>query len=168
MKEPENCLGISLGMQRMGLAIGTAAELIESQVKFFDDRYTEGKINRIVRVVERIIIRYGISGIAIKAPRKVSRSKELNSAIDLLTLLAMSYDIQIVMYDVNMLEERFIRSVNKNKKKLASALLHTFPELKRYYSKIDSGKGVYYLKLFEAVAAMKLFSESLEHIADPL
>jgi RNase H-fold protein (predicted Holliday junction resolvase) len=153
-------LGISLGVRRMGIAIGTHEELMEYQVKGFDERFSQAKVDRICKTVERIIIHYGITGIGVKAPQSFSSHNSLNSALEELSKLAKSNNIPIKIFDVELLEKKYMPTGKWRKKKLAAVLLRHYPELRRFYSKIESGKGLYYLKLFEAVAAMQLFLES--------
>jgi len=157
-------LGVSLGTRRVGIAIGTKDILLERQVKGFDERFSEKKMQRICRSIEKLIALYGISGIAVKAPRAISRSKAINQTMAALSMLALSQRIPIVIYDLEALEGRFISTVAKNKTKLACAMVQSYPELMRFYSKIESGKKTYYIKMFEAVAAMRLFSESLGNL----
>lgn len=150
-------LGVSLGTRRMGIAVGTKEALLESQVKGFDERFSERKLQRMCRMAERLIERYGISGIAVKAPRAASRSRAVNQTMAALSFLALQNGNPMMVYDIETIETHFLTTIAKNKKKLASAMTHYYPELLRYYSKIESGKGLYYIKLFEAVAVMRLF-----------
>src|ERR1017187_7005856 len=110
MKEPENCLGISLGMRRIGIAVGTKDSLLEKQVKGFDDRFNEAKIEKICRMVDRMITLYGVTAIAMKAPGHLRRNKALNATIASLSVLATNRNIPLMLYDITMLENSLVNS----------------------------------------------------------
>ncbi len=149
-------LGISLGTRRLGVAIGTKKELIDWQLKAFAGVFTPTKASKMCRVVERLIEIYPVSAIALKASQPEKRSAGINYCLSALSCLAQSKQIPFYLYSIDDIENRFMKEGKKNKMGFVSWILHIYPELQKEYRKVQSGKGLYYIKLFEAVAVIAL------------
>ena len=157
MKEPENYLGISLGVRRLGLAIGSKAELLDWRIKGFDETYSKKKVKKIWRVIEQTILRNDIQVIGVKLPPKYSRTDGIQQCMQYITRNALEKGIILFYYDLEAIELHYLKGNAKNTATIAEAISDKYPELKREFFKL-SKKCQYHIKMFEAVAAMELAS----------
>ena len=154
MKEPGNCLGVSLGTRRLGMSVGNHHELIDYYMKAFPQTYSKKKTKKIWRVIERAIERYGITVIGMKLPPQYSHSEGISNCLKCISKKALENNIVIFFYDLRAIEKHFLKSESKTKTELADRVAEKYPELKKEVFKI--GKSQHNMKLFEAVASMDL------------
>ena len=150
----DTILGISLGTRRVGMAIGTEQELIDWQIKVFNETYSKKKAKKIWRTIERTIEKHNIQAIGLKFCQKVLRTDGLAHCLEFITDKAISKGIIIYFYDIQTIERYFLKTQPKNKFELATAISNKYPELRREYFKLS--KSQYQMKVFEAVGAMDL------------
>ena len=155
-------LGISLGTRRLGIAVGTKEELIDWQVKGFYRTFSQKEADKICRAIERIIETYNVTTIAMKAPHPVKRSAAINYCLSSLSYLAQSKHISMYLYSIEEIEKQLLKKSKKNKLGLATCIYHKYPELQTEYRKVQSGKAMYYSKVFEAAAVIALTLTSLQ------
>lgn len=142
------------------MAIGTRAELIDWQIKGFDETYSRKKVKKIWRAIEHIIERYDIQVIGVKLPPKHLRREGLTYCLKYVTEKALEKDCTLYFCDLADIEAHFLKIKPKKKIELAEAISDKYPELKKEYFKLK--KCEYHMKVFEAVGALELaFNESL-------
>ena len=153
---PDTILGISLGTCRLGLAVGNNTGLIHWQIKGFDETYSKKKAKKIWRAIEQTVLRYGITVIGMKIPPKSCRSDGLAHCLKYITQRALEKEIILFFYDIEAIEQHFVKAEAKNKAKVAECIADKYPQLKREFFKLE--KCQYHMKIFEAVASMDLAS----------
>jgi RNase H-fold protein (predicted Holliday junction resolvase) len=144
-------LGISLGSRMIGLAVMKYGELEEWQVKCFQDTWSKQKVVIICSAIKKIILHYQVSQVCIKIPQPVSRfvACVLHAIKRLLEKLGISFsELSLPELKSRFCEDRI------NKTQLAEKILTRFPFLQPLYEKEKKHTTMYYVKLFEAVAAV--------------
>src|ERR1700722_10922109 len=137
MKEPENYLGISLGVRRLGLAIGSKTKLLYWRIKGFDETYSKKKVKKIWRTIEQPILRNEIKVIGMKLPPKYSRTDGIRHCLKYITEKALEKDILIFCYDLETIESHYLKGKAKDKATIAEAISEKYPELKREFFKLS-------------------------------
>jgi hypothetical protein len=152
--QTDTILGISLSTRRLGMAVGNKQELMEWQLKIFDQTYSKKVSKKLWRVIELAILKYDIKGIGLKFYQNPTSSEGLKHYVKYITEKALNRDIIVFFYDIQTLERYFLNSDHLNKIDLATCISDKYPELKKEYFKLS--KSQYHMKIFEAVATMEL------------
>ena len=143
------------------MAVGSHKELITWQMKVYPQTYSKKKLRKIWRTIECIILKYGITIIAMKLPPQYSRSDGLSQTLKYITEKASEKDIILFFYDLQTIEAHFLKPKSDIKSALPEKMAEKYPELKR--ESLKKGKSHHNMKLFEAVASLELaLSESLK------
>jgi len=154
MAETTNVLGLSLGTRMLGMAVGNSKGLINWRMKAFLETFSKKKVRKIWRAIEKTIDHYGVTAIGIKITEEQFKFGGVNQCFLYITEKALEKGIPLHYYDLETIENMYIRSGKKNKTALAEKMAEKYPVLKNEYFRVT--KSDYYLKLFEAVAVMDL------------
>ena len=154
--EHDISLGISLGSRFLGLAIMHNQELIDWQVRSFSDAMSEQKIHMICGAILRIVTSYGITLIVLKEPLALDIHDNLLALKRHLLKLLNDRDIPVHCLSLAQIKERLQPGIT-NKQQLATCVTSLYPQLRFIYLKEQQIKNPYYLKIFEAVAALHVY-----------
>lgn len=142
-------LGISLGTRTIGIAMVRHQQLIDYRVKTFKGKWTKGKLDHIVAVLEDIIITQGVTYIAFKIPPLNRRSDALETLKETLIELAKNHKISIKSFDIHDIK-KFCKN-QPNREGIIQFLSEKHAQLYRELCKENKNRNGYYIKLFEAV-----------------
>lgn len=125
-------LGVAPGTREVGLAVAMPGHLLDIQVKDFHRVVSrEQKAARFQRAVERWIERDGVTGIALVAPAASARSAAVLDQLALLRAEAAARRIPLVEVGRHALRADLAPGRFPSNRRLAEALAHEFPELRR-------------------------------------
>ena len=146
-------LGISPGTRYLAVAISRRGTLHDFRVRHYKNAWSEEKLIKVTEYIEGLIIRHVITHIACKVPHASRCSEALNELIGRIKELVEEYRLSIQMYSISELKEWCMAGI-RNKKNLAGHLANDFPELTQIFMKEMQNRHQYYLKIFEAIAAL--------------
>ena len=150
-------LGISLGTTRIGVAVAGKRGLIDWQIKAFDDRWSDVKLNAILNTLESILEHHQITRVALKVPHDGRCSPALKILSSQFKKSAKEKNVQVYVYSINSLKTHWCpEEKSTSRKKLMEAVVSKYPELTHKYRKACKSKYTYHFKLFEAVALTDL------------
>ncbi len=119
----------------------------------------EGKEERILARIHRIIIRNDIQVLSLKAPDRAHSSPNLLHLLKRIEQLAARLEVRLMLSNISDLKARFGLRGQVSKDLLAKAILdrHQWDkELGRIYARMHRRDNSYYHKLFEAIACTEL------------
>ncbi len=151
--EGATILGISPGTRYMGIALQRNGTLYEWRVKTYKGVWSDVKLQKAIDQIEHLIIAHVVKHIACKIPHSSRCSKGLKMLIEKIKSIAMEFKLQLHIYSITDLKDLF-KSEIRNKKSLVSHVVNEYPELSHIFSRENGIKNSYYLKIFEAVAAI--------------
>lgn len=151
--ENTTILGISVGTWHCGVAVIRNGTLVDWKLKSYKGRWTENKIYRIIRSIEKIIHRNGVKKIGCKVPLHM-KTYRIDSIIAALKEMADQQNISICITSIEELKA-FEPVEISNKESYAEHLSDLYPELTPMLRKHKKSKSEYYFRVFEAVGAAK-------------
>jgi hypothetical protein len=148
-----NCiiLGISPGTRLIGIAVLVNGKLINYRVQTFKEKCSKKKVDKILRLIDKVCLRHRVNLIALKIPKPVRSSKGIDKVIEGILLYGKDKGISIAQCNPSKLRE-VVREGKWAKNKLIEVMAQKFPELTMEYQKEIIGTRPYYAKMFEAVA----------------
>ncbi|MBA3830163.1 MAG: hypothetical protein H0X33_14585 [Taibaiella sp.] len=146
-----NVLGLSIGTRSMGIVIMQGDELIDWRVKAYHEEWSDKKLRRIIRGIERLIVENCISSVGIKVPDRLPISKGYMQLIGSLNVLIESMGLKAHYFTLGELKDHYVPLLKGSKVSVVAHILQRYPELTYEYRKTQ--KNTIYLKIFEAVAA---------------
>ena len=153
-------LGISVGTLSMGLAVFKGTELVHWRVKTFKGKWNKKKMEMVVSRVAKYVKRYEVAYVALKVPHRSRSSRSLNKLIDAINEFAKEDGIKINSFTIEEIEKKFCpKGMRRNKQLLIEYTLAVYPYVTPEYNREKRSKNPYYLKLFEAILAAKLYTE---------
>ena len=114
----------------------------------------------VVSRVAKYVKRYEVDHIALKVPHSSRSSRSLNTLIEEICEFANENKIKIRTYSIQEIEKKFCpEGLRPNKQLLIEYTLAVYPYVTPEYNRVERSKNPYYLKLFEAILAAKLYTE---------
>ena len=160
MHSTPNIAGISLGTKRIGVAVAGKRNLIDWQIKAFDARWSEGKLQTILETLDKTIEQYGVTRIALKIPHGGRCSPALKVLSSQFKKRAREKNVIVTVYTIKALKVYWCPDEkNASRRKLMEAVVLKYPELTHKYRKACKSKYTYHFKLFEAVALTELLEQ---------
>lgn len=159
---PETILGLSLGTRHIGLAVLEKNRIRERRMKVYTEGWSEIKLLIIISMLKKIIMKHGVTIIAIKAINPSKSSPSLNQILQAVGKYANSSKIAVFAYPIEELERYYSMEKRVNKGILMEAVLAEYPELIFEYRNEQKRKNPYFVKVFESIAAARLCSQELE------
>lgn len=148
-------LGISLGSRSIGIALMRNGKLVDWQVKSFTDAMNEQKLHFIAGSLMKVVREHGVASVVLKLPLAyevhiniVTLKKHLLKAFN-------AKDITVECCTLRDIKTALSKTVC-NKQELATCMVALYPELRFVYLQEQKARNCYYLKLFEAVAALHI------------
>lgn len=146
-------LGVSLGTRLIGIAILNGKRLDDWQVKSFRALWSEKKLAAIADMIERYVVDFKITHLAIKVPTPNTDSPAVRQIISAIESIAKENGIEYKHRTMRQLKLALIGTCESNKLALTDFILQKYPELETEYLRQKDIKMVYHSKVFEAVAA---------------
>src|ERR1041385_7136966 len=156
MRTHPTILGISPGTRVVGLAIKKNSELVEWRVKTFKGCWNFGKLRDIQYELIKYVAKYNVKMIVLKSPDGLRSSSALNKLVSEITVWAKMNRIKIVSYTLQELKDSFTEGRDSNKAEMIKQLVTAYPELRMEYSREQKNKNPYYIKMFEAIALVRM------------
>ena len=150
MEKMHTVLGISLGTRQIGIAVIRNGHLLDWRTKSYPEKWSKGKVEKILSAIEMMIIHQAISCISCKVPDKPV--DEVNQLLQELKKKAAEF-----RNDFNLCTLSDLKNKTENKNELMKDIVSKHPELLSMLKKEERNKHTYYSKMFEAVAAGYLF-----------
>lgn len=150
---PQNIIGISLGTRTTGIVIVRGGHLIDWQVKSFKGKMNRQKLFMISGAVIKLLQEYDTTEIIMKIPDKAYSYTNVVSLKKHLEKVFASRKIPIHCYTLTDIKTSLGVSIS-NKEQLLDWGAKQFKELRRVYAIEQRNANPYYIKLFEALAAI--------------
>jgi len=154
-------LGLSLGTQKIGVAVLKNKLPIVHKVAAFNSRWSERKLQSIIRSIARVRINNHVTAVSVKIPRQSHHTVALQTLITALKEKYKAADIPFHICTIRELKSHGITEGRNNKKQLVRAMASKYPDLYPKAAKEQRSRIAYHTKMFEAVAAAELFLEQL-------
>lgn len=149
-------LGISLGSRSIGIAVMRNERLIDWQIKSFADAMNEQKLHIITGSILKLIRDNDIASLVLKLPLSLELHANLVALKKHLLKTCAAKGIAVTCYTLSYIKA-FVGERVCNKQDLATCMVTLYPELRFVYMKEQHARNSYYLKLFEAVAALHVY-----------
>jgi hypothetical protein len=153
-------LGINIGTRTLGLAVIQGDLLCDWRVKTLYGKWSKQKLKSSLQFIEKHISNYGIGYIALKVPHNSRISKGLRQLLVGIRILSDKQSLPYFEYSIEDLERFCSSEYRLNKTVLGEYVAKTFPHLLYEYNRQANIKNSYYDKVFAAIVAAKLCSES--------
>lgn len=159
---PHCVLGVSLGTQKVGIAVIKHNKLLVEKVAKFDYRWSEKKLFDIIRAIDKTRWGNDVTALSIKVPPASHHTQGLKALISEVIRYYKTKDIDFHICTIKELKAHGINESRKNKKQLVQDMAERYPDLLPKAHKELTSHIAYYIKMFEAVAAAELFLEQLQ------
>lgn len=156
----EKILGISLGTRRMGVVIMEHASIFDYWLKSFNEKWSDKKLQKILRIVEGYIVDYKVHAVAIKLPTLSVDAPAVEELLAGIEKFAESKGIKVYKYGLKDIKKAWAGNRIINKKEFISLVVREYPELKKEYEKEIKNKITHYEKIFEAFAVTKIIENN--------
>ena len=145
-------LGISPGTRYIGVAVLRNGDLHDWKVKSCKGTWSDEKLEKAVRYIEKLIISHVISHIACKVPHDSRSSHGVNAIIEKIKEVALEYKIKFELYTIDDLKNLF-KMHFANRYILSEHVTRRYPELTSIFLRERKNKHKYHIRVFEALAA---------------
>lgn len=152
---PQNMLGISIGTRSVGIAVFRKGHLVEWQVKSFKGKMNEQKPYMISGAILKLVREYDCKEVVIRMPNKAHNYENVILLKKHLSKSLTNRRIPIYWYSLSDIKEGLDISIC-NKQELLDWTANNYTQLRLVYAKEKKNKNSYYVKLFEAVAALHI------------
>lgn len=153
-------LGISVGTWQCGVALIRNGTLVDWKAKSYRGKWSESKLSRIIRSLEKVIDRNGVKKIGCKVALQIKTYK-IDSIVAALKEIAKQRDISFYITYIGELKANEHVQIS-NKEVYAEHLSTLYPELTPMFRRHKKVKTEYYLRVFEAIgAALYCYNEQL-------
>ncbi len=129
MQKSSPILGINLGAQKIGFAVLRNSELLRNKVSSFHHRWSEKKLQTLMKAIEKIRVDYGAAAVSLKVPHSSHHTQGLKSLICSLMEFYKSKGILLHMCTIKELKRHSIEEGRKNKKVLVQDMAAKYPDL---------------------------------------
>lgn len=141
--------GISPGTRHLAIAVIKNGYLEYWGIKKYREKWSEKKLNHIIRYIEKQIDHFGITEIGIKINHPNRTSPALKQLIESIELSASRLNVKIKVFSIE--ELKYLCNNGKNKESLIDFVFEKYPEVKSNMN-INSKNIKYHIKTIEAVA----------------
>lgn len=153
-------LGISANSRIVGMAILDGQVLLDYKIRLFKERWSTGKVQKIINSINAYCIDYPVKTIAHIIPHRYHRTPEIKELIEAIKAYCRANNLTLKTYSADKLFS-FVGQQKAKKRALMQELSYQYPELSFVRQKELKNRKRYYNKLFEAVGAAML---SINHI----
>ncbi|MBZ0097576.1 MAG: hypothetical protein K8F30_00750 [Taibaiella sp.] len=157
----ETVLGISPATKRMGLGLIRNGKLVDWEIQSFPGKWARGKLERIVGFVSRYIVTNDVTAIAVKIPNELPVSANYIQLVGTLNRLFEKKGIRPMYYTLSELKKHHCPPGRATKETLAACVAGKYPNLFAEHEKEQVNRNRYYDQMFEAVAAARMYFETL-------
>ncbi|MBS1631486.1 MAG: hypothetical protein JST10_02825 [Bacteroidetes bacterium] len=154
-------LGISPGTKSIGIALLKDGDLVDWKLKSFQPKWSEQKLHLLVQYISRYLSH--ADAVAIKIPDELPTSHNYIQLVATLNVLLERNGIKAVYYMLSDLKKHHCANVVVTKETLSACIATKYPELVPKHSKEQTNKWGYYSKIFEAVAAARMYHNELNN-----
>lgn len=133
----------------MGFAVFYGPELRDWGTKVVKGKWSAKKKEKLINIVQSLIDQHQPAAIAIKKLHPSRSSRQLDSFVCSIKLIAEESELSVYEYPIKYLEAYFSTGKLINKRQLAELLARRHPAL---YNELNSDNNRYYLWMFEAIA----------------
>ena len=145
-------LGVSIGTQRIGLAIVEQYFVFDCWVQFFRGKWSKLKQRAILKNISEKVVDYNVTAIAVKLPPNYCLTNSLNSLLHGIDEIAKKHSIVVHVYTLTELKRKCEIIDSGTKNELKTFLIAKY-NLLHLYNKSTKSKVDHYIKIFEAVGA---------------
>jgi len=145
----------------MGVAVIRNNRLECARVFVFPGRWSEPKLQKMMRKIKYKTYKYQIDSFSLKIPPASHHTIGLKALIKTIKEYCKEKDIALHVCTIKELKSHAIAEEIKNKKMLVQALGNKYPELSYKAKKEQVNRNLHHTKMFEAVAAAELLTEVL-------
>lgn len=156
-------LGISANSRVVGIAVVKKTVLLDFNVHYYKESWSEVKANRILGCLTQYHKRHSITNIAIAIPYAHYQNKETKALIKLIEKHCRKKKILLSSYQPEAIHSLH-QEAKAKKKALMKCLTDHYPELIPIHKKELRNKRRYYFKLFEAIAVARLLSFEINNL----
>ena len=154
-------LGISPGTQIMGIAVFEGKVLVDRGCKIFKGKYSDSKLEKIIKTIERYVEDYEVEALALKVNSERSTSTFMEEIISKVIDFAKDKGLPVYQYTIDEIKKCFSDCEINNKIELLEKTVERIPELLYEYKKeLKKGEG-YYIRMFEAVAVAIICADEI-------
>lgn len=153
-------LGISPATRRLGLALIRSGRLADWEMQSFPGKWSQEKLDAIVRFLSRYIVTNDVTAIAVKIPDELPVSANYIQLVGTLNALFEKKNIKTMYYTLSELKRHHCPKEKINKAALSACVAARYPELIPEYQKESLNRNSYYAQVFEAVAAARMYFET--------
>jgi hypothetical protein len=150
-----NILGISIGTRNVGIAVIRLRNLTDYRIRTFPGKWTQQKCERILEIIEAIVITNGITDITYKIPDKKHSSEGIEKLISGIEAVGQDYGLSIHQCTIDDIKPLLTNGKRSNKKVIVDVILQKYPELQKRWGGSKRAQ-TYNAKLFEAIACAEL------------
>jgi len=152
-------LGVSLGTRFMGMAVVYDGELSDFRVRTFYKAWTADKQSEMIGVIQKAIVRYGITKIVVKSPKPSHCSQNIQALMHDIRQLSEQSGITLSSCTITSLKQRYMSNDRGNKQALVQAIVKKYPHHKQLAA-LSAKKHIHrtlnYVKMFEAIACAEI------------
>ncbi|HVX51894.1 MAG TPA: hypothetical protein VHB48_17155 [Chitinophagaceae bacterium] len=153
-------LGLSIGTRKVGSALMTNNHLDCARVWVFPGRWSEPKLQKMMRRLDRKMKKYHITSIAIKVPSPTHHTSGLRQLIAAIKVYCAQNSVYLHICTIHELKPSVSKG-RSNKKMLIQQLAAKYPRLYLKAQKELMNRNAHHIKMFEAVAAAELLQKIL-------
>jgi Holliday junction resolvasome RuvABC endonuclease subunit len=151
----QTILGISPGTRSIGLVVYRNGTLSEWRVKTFKGSWSKIKLKDILYDLKCYITEQEITILAIKRPDALRSSAGVQQIVSEIIILAKRNNIKVFLYSLKELKEHLSKEKNLTKAQMIQLAASANAELHHEYNKEQRNRNSYYIKMFEAVIAVR-------------
>jgi len=165
MIESRAVLGLSIGTRKIGAAVIKNNHLECARVFVFAGRWSEIKLQRMLRKIKYKVYKYHIDSFSLKIPPSSHHTIGLKALIKAIKEYCKDRDITLHICTFKELKAHRMAEEIKNKKMLVQALGNKYPQLYFKAKKEQANRNMHHTRMFEAVAAAELLTEQLNKVS---
>jgi len=160
--EPHCVLGVSIGTQKIGLAVIKENRLLVKKVSTFNSKWNNKKLSNIIRAIDRTRWRNGVTAVSIKVPPSSHYTAGLKALIREIKRYYTDKNIPFHVCTIKELKSHGINEQRRNKRQLVHDMAEQYPDLRPKAEKELNSRIAYYTKMFEAIAAAELLQSTIK------
>ena len=157
----ETVLGISPATKRLGLALIRNGKLTDWDIRSFPGKWSQEKLDSIVRFLSRYITTNDVTAIAVKIPDELPVWTNYIQLVGTINMLFERKGIKPMYYTLSELKKHHCPKEDANKERLAACIAGKYPNLFFEHEKERANRNSYYGQMFEAVAAARMYFETV-------
>lgn len=157
----DTILGISPGARFIGIAVVYERTLVHSQVRSFQGVWSDAKLHSILKLIENVMQRYGVTAVSVKVPDVLPLTKGFHQLIGTINALCDGKGIHPGYYSLSEIISVHCKDKSQTRGMLMEAMVEKHPELILEHRREQENSNGYYYKIFEAVAVAHMTSNRL-------